>query len=155
MSEPQEKSLQERVTRLEQEVTSLRHYNAELNHALANFGIKFPAAQTVNPALDQPPVQPWNYQTAAPGYFPPNFQGYTPQPQPATISQQAYAANYGPPAQLPIAPPPQGYSYPAAGPNSKPAKPDFDFLRSGEFWLNKIGIGLLLFGVAFLFTYAV
>ena len=28
-------------------------------------------------------------------------------------------------------------------------------LRSGEWWLNKIGIGLLLFGVAFLFKFAV
>src|SRR5690348_1345643 len=101
MSELQEKSLQERVTRLEQEVADLQHYNAELNHALANFGIKFPAAQTVNPAPAQPPAQPWNYQTASPGYFPPNFQGYTLQPQQAPIAQQAYAANYSQPAQLP------------------------------------------------------
>jgi uncharacterized membrane protein len=28
-------------------------------------------------------------------------------------------------------------------------------LRSGEWWLNKVGIGLLLFGVAFLFIYSV
>jgi hypothetical protein len=28
-------------------------------------------------------------------------------------------------------------------------------LRSGEWWLNKLGIGLLLFGVAFLFVYSV
>ncbi|OGG01033.1 MAG: hypothetical protein A3F83_12810 [Candidatus Glassbacteria bacterium RIFCSPLOWO2_12_FULL_58_11] len=30
-----------------------------------------------------------------------------------------------------------------------------DKLKSGEFWLNKIGIGLLLFGVAFLFKYSI
>src|SRR5918994_7422222 len=28
-------------------------------------------------------------------------------------------------------------------------------LSSGEWWLNKLGIGLLLFGVAFLFIYSV
>jgi len=28
-------------------------------------------------------------------------------------------------------------------------------IRSGEFWLNKVGIGLLLFGVAFLFKYSI
>jgi hypothetical protein len=28
-------------------------------------------------------------------------------------------------------------------------------LRSGEWWLNKVGIGLLLFGIAFLFNFAV
>ena len=28
-------------------------------------------------------------------------------------------------------------------------------MRSGEFWLNKVGIGLLLFGVAFLFKYSI
>ncbi len=32
---------------------------------------------------------------------------------------------------------------------------DLGNLRSGEWWLNKIGIGLLLFGVAFLFMFAV
>jgi hypothetical protein len=31
----------------------------------------------------------------------------------------------------------------------------FGDLRSGEWWLNKLGIGLLLFGVAFLFVYSV
>ena len=28
-------------------------------------------------------------------------------------------------------------------------------LRSGEWWLNKVGIGLLLFGVAFLFLFSI
>ncbi|MBD0355154.1 MAG: DUF2339 domain-containing protein, partial [Rubrobacteraceae bacterium] len=28
-------------------------------------------------------------------------------------------------------------------------------LRSGEWWLNRVGIGLLLFGIAFLFKFAV
>lgn len=28
-------------------------------------------------------------------------------------------------------------------------------MRHGEYWLNKVGIGLLLFGVAFLFKYSV
>jgi len=32
---------------------------------------------------------------------------------------------------------------------------DLGDLRSGEWWLNKLGIGLLLFGVAFLFVYSV
>lgn len=38
-----------------------------------------------------------------------------------------------------------------------PASPtsQFDLIRDGEFWLNKIGIGLLLLGVAFLFKYSV
>src|SRR5215212_2559800 len=32
---------------------------------------------------------------------------------------------------------------------------DLGDLRSGEWWLNKLGIGLLLFGVVFLFVYSV
>src|SRR5438552_2875339 len=32
---------------------------------------------------------------------------------------------------------------------------DFDVVRSSEWWLNKIGIGLLLLGLGFLFKYAV
>lgn len=39
------------------------------------------------------------------------------------------------------------------GPNV-PVDASADF-RRGEFWLNKIGIGLLLFGVAFLFKYSI
>lgn len=48
---------------------------------------------------------------------------------------------------------------PAARPiPQRPAKQPFALpaaMRSGEFWLNKIGIALLLFGVAFLFKYAI
>jgi len=51
---------------------------------------------------------------------------------------------------------------PPSGPAARPPKPvfampalRFDALRSSEFWLNKVGIGLLLLGVAFLFKYSV
>lgn len=62
-------------------------------------------------------------------------------------------------------PPPKIAAIPAAVPEAiatpqPPALPTlprfrFDAARSSEFWLNKIGIGLLLLGVAFLFKYSV
>lgn len=41
---------------------------------------------------------------------------------------------------------------------SRPVKPDFKLpanMKTGEYWLNKFGIGLILFGVAFGFKYSV
>lgn len=43
---------------------------------------------------------------------------------------------------------------PVKGPPREPFKLQFDVLRSAEFWLNKVGIVLFLFGVVFLFRYA-
>lgn len=40
-------------------------------------------------------------------------------------------------------------------PTQRPPKPQFDLIKSSEYWLNKVGIVLFLFGVAFLFKYAV
>jgi len=59
------------------------------------------------------------------------------------------------PSSLPE-PPPPGLQ-PRVTPAPAPAHPtpQFDLMRDGEFWLNKIGIGLLLLGVAFLFKYSV
>ncbi len=52
------------------------------------------------------------------------------------------------PGQLPQ------HDHAASAPHAAPAF-EFDMVRAGEFWLNKIGIGLLLFGVAFLFNYSI
>jgi uncharacterized membrane protein len=44
---------------------------------------------------------------------------------------------------------------PVQAPAAPAFRPNFDFLRSTEFWLNKVGIGLLLLGLAFLFKYSI
>ncbi len=61
-----------------------------------------------------------------------------------------------------LAPPPTVASSPPTDPAAAPPAPHFNMpalrfpaLRSSEFWLNKVGIGLLLLGVAFLFKYSV
>lgn len=43
----------------------------------------------------------------------------------------------------------------AAQPTPAAPRRSFDIVRDSEFWLNKIGIGLLLLGVAFLFRYSI
>jgi uncharacterized membrane protein len=43
---------------------------------------------------------------------------------------------------------------PAPSPVNVP-RPSFDLRRDGEWWLNKIGIGLLLLGIGFLFKYSI
>lgn len=58
------------------------------------------------------------------------------------------------PASLPVPPHPQAVPATSQIPIT-PSRPRFDLLRDGEFWLNRIGIGLLLSGVAFLFKYSV
>lgn len=68
-----------------------------------------------------------------------------PIPNAQPVAQQA-----APPAALPL---------PAASPAPAPAatlpRPSFDLRRDGEWWLNKIGIGLLLLGIGFLFKYSI
>lgn len=64
-----------------------------------------------------------------------------------------------PPTQPPW-PPTNPRSTPNQNPSDPPrtaedSRPAFDIVRDSEYWLNKIGIGLLLFGVAFLFKYSV
>jgi len=58
----------------------------------------------------------------------------------------------------PVSPPalPEAQAVPATSQLPATAsRPRFDLIRDGEFWLNRIGIGLLLLGVAFLFNYSV
>ncbi len=58
---------------------------------------------------------------------------------------------------------PELLSKPAKSPAAQPVPsklspappPSFDWLQNWEFWLNRIGIGLLLLGVGFLFKYSV
>jgi uncharacterized membrane protein len=62
----------------------------------------------------------------------------------------AGAAGTVQPGALPPPPPP-----PPARAAAQPATFNLDFLGRGEFWLNKVGIGLLLLGLAFLFKYSI
>lgn len=69
---------------------------------------------------------------------------------------EAQTAQELPSSTLPEPPAPPAQTIPAASQSSSASStPQFDLMRDGEFWLNKIGIGLLLLGVAFLFKYSV
>jgi uncharacterized membrane protein len=62
------------------------------------------------------------------------------------------ASTPAPPKPTPATPPPPQQAY------TKPAEPAFklpEHMRRWEYWLNKLGIALLLFGVAFLFKYSI
>ena len=69
-------------------------------------------------------------------------------PRPTPVGSQAGAAP-PPPAEHP---PARGRKRPQRRPRARPALPSFE--NTGE-WLNRLGIALLLFGVAFLFKYSV
>lgn len=80
------------------------------------------------------------------------------QGQAVDVSQ---IASKSPAAAVPPTPPPQ--PVPPMPPHMLEPRPKVerqrirlpDHMRSGEYWLNKVGIGLLLFGVVFLFKYSV
>jgi Predicted membrane protein (DUF2339) len=60
-----------------------------------------------------------------------------------------------PAAKLPLPRRPAA-SQPSAPLSVKPTtQPNFDWLQNWEFWLNRLGIGLLLLGVGFLFKYSI
>lgn len=106
MNEQQDKSLPDRVARLEAAVAELQAMLQKINEALPQSKV---------------PVSTFTASAQPPAYTPPiNLNLGTPLPK-----KRAKAF------ELP------------------------ENMRSNEYWLNKIGIGLLLFGVAFLFKYSI
>jgi uncharacterized membrane protein len=71
--------------------------------------------------------------------------------EPASASRQTAISPEH--VQLPLPPPPPPHAAQTVA--VRMPSVDFDMVRSGEWWLNKIGIGLLLLGLGFLFKYAV
>ncbi len=161
MSEPSQNSLETRVAQLENEVIELKQNNQRISQALAQAGIQLPfqnnagynaaPPSTYNVAPPQSGPMPYNPNFAPPQFYPnyaqpQSYAAYTPQPQPGPV--------YNSPTQQQPYPP--SYQYPIyPQPNPVPQKPRFDLVRDSQFWLNKIGIGLLLLGVAFLVGYSI
>ncbi len=130
-----QQSLAQRVALLENEVAALkRNMQPQQNPAppTYNYNQYSQPYQTAAPTYPAPSYSTYNYQQ--PYQTPaPNFQ---PAPQYGTQPYQTYAQAY--PPQQPV-------------PNSPMITKPFN----SEFWLNKIGIFLLLIGVASLLAYSV
>ncbi len=136
MDEHKNRSLDERIERLEREIEEVR---IELRHLLAEKGHGEPEGELreAQSATTTPSLVP---ETAAPATGP---GGVTPE-KTTTVSYDSSE---------------HGESSSGSSPERGSRMPfDLENLgdpRSGEWWLNKLGIGLLLFGVAFLFMYSV
>ena len=125
MSENERDGLEKRVVRLETLVTEL---TSKIDQV-------FSAKQSVKGS--QIPFEPEETP-----------RGVVVEPKPVTAQPQT---------QKIIPPPPPASPFPPAG---KAPVPESSFelpeqMKSSEYWLNKIGIGLLLFGAVFLFKYSV
>src|SRR5918998_5165541 len=124
-------TLQDRVEKLELAVEELRRTVHHIDQALVERSLDF--------------TQPEQPQSA------------TVQPAPKDAStQSAQEQSLGTPTE-PLQPVAR-----TSPETTKPPRTDaparrfrFDTLRSGEYWLNKIGIGLLLLGLIFLYKYSV
>src|SRR5215218_2066909 len=124
-------TLQERVEKLELAVEELRRTVHHIDHALVERSLEF--------------TQPEQPQSA------------TVQPAPTDASTQpAQERSLGTPTE-PLQPMARTSPETTKPPRTEaPARRfRFDPLRSGEYWLNKIGIGLLLLGLIFLYKYSV
>ena len=124
-------TLQERVEKLELAVEELRRTVHHIDHALVERSLEF--------------TQPEQPQSA------------TVQPAPTDASTQpAQEQSLGTPTE-PLQPMARTSPETTKPPRTEaPARRfRFDPLRSGEYWLNKIGIGLLLLGLIFLYKYSV
>ncbi len=166
--------LAKRVEKLENEVVRLQNREVQMSKTLAAFGIATPpennisaapATQTPLPPNSATPVQPF-YPIFQPNYYAnpmqspaqplPAYQADPFQPNPNQVfAASAPAPNYN--YYNPGYAPQPGYAppYPMSAAPFAPARKSFDLARDGEWWLNKIGIGLLLLGLAFLFSYAI
>ncbi len=129
MDDEQRESLESRVKRLEETVEELRQALVQKYKRRAQISGEIPEIPT--------PVK----QNAKPVETP------TPPPQPIPKPPPS------PPRPTPISSPDV-----LAANKPRPARKQIvipEHMRSGEYWLNKIGIGLLLFSVIFLFKYSV
>lgn len=70
-------------------------------------------------------------------------------PAPAVSAPPSVATSAATPPALPLP------AVAAQPQQPAPRRRQFDLVRDSEYWLNKIGIGLLLLGVAFLFKYSI
>jgi uncharacterized membrane protein len=123
-------TLQERVEKLELAVQELRRTVHHIDQALVERSLDF--TQPEQP--QSPPVQPaFTEASAEPVHE--RSQGMPMEPHESMA---------------------QTHSETKALRNEEPTRRfRFDTLRSGEYWLNKIGIGLLLLGLIFLYKYSV
>lgn len=166
--------LVKRVEKLENEVSRLQDQEVQMSKALAAFGIVTPSQNMVNVAPAPQTQIPFNPVAPSQPFYPafrPYYYANPMQPpaQPLPVYQaapaqqpnpnQVFAASAAPPNYNYYNPgyaPQPGYApYPMPAAPPAPVRKNFDLARDGEWWLNKIGIGLLLLGLAFLFSYAI
>ncbi len=154
MDGSQDGSLAARVDQLEQRVQDLQQHTRQLETALEAAGIVVLPLPDVLPERGPHPPRPSAAPTqampgvprqpGAPATTPIGAPPVIPTPPPGVRSTADLHTGALPNAPLPVR-------------RVRPASPSggFDLVRNGEFWLNKVGISLLLFGVAFLFKYSV
>ena len=134
-------SLDERMKRLESDVAEMR---VELRHALQSLDRVLAQRGSTEPEAGGATTTPSPAPTAA---APATEPGGVPADKAAVASYDSFET---------------GENYSDSGSERKFAMPfnlrdlgNLGDLRSGEWWLNKIGIGLLLLGVAFLYLLSV
>src|SRR5919112_1676156 len=124
-------TLQERVEKLELAVEELRRTVHHIDHALVERSLEFtqpeqPQSAPVQPAPTDASTQPTQEQSLG-----------TPKELLQPMARTSPETTKPPRTEAPA------------------RRFRFDPLRSGEYWLNKIGIGLLLLGLIFLYKYSV
>ncbi len=135
MTEPRPAELEARLSRLEAVVDELQQAVRRMEAAVApGSAFDTPAPARVHPAPVRPPAAvPEPAPHVAARAVPPAPASADPTPEPPRGAPEPDGEPVGPLAWLPAVQP----------------------VLNGEFWLSKVGIGLLLLGVAFLFKYSI
>lgn len=103
----------------------------------------------IEPETPAPDIQPTSQQSIAPA----SYESDTAETSQATPSPPAIEKEITlPKKRPPIIPESRPYQ---PSPQAKPLFQLKDHMKTGEYWLNRIGIALLLFGVVFLFKYSI
>ncbi|MBA3470427.1 MAG: DUF2339 domain-containing protein, partial [Herpetosiphonaceae bacterium] len=179
----QSPGLLQRVDSLERTVADLQANLGAIQHTLHQNNLRvfypLPTPATQPPPVPPRPPEPLDQRAprmipaqSRPGYMAPvnESMAITPAPPlspapPAPLSAQATAESRSP-AIAPRPATPARQAYTAAGPSTPPAqiapsaplhppRPPRDLVRSTEYWLNKVGIGLFLLGIMFFFKYSI
>ncbi|HYF65495.1 MAG TPA: DUF2339 domain-containing protein, partial [Herpetosiphonaceae bacterium] len=161
MSDTSETTLRLRVTQLERDVSRLHNAMEAVHTTLQRFNMPviYPQPESPPAAIPAAPPEPRPATQKAPPLFAEPEWPELPPRAPAAPPPPLFVDVRPDPSKAPESAPATAHRPPATDPATRHRPPAADpatgFVRTTEYWLNKVGIALFLIGVMFFFKYSI